>query len=227
MDSQNALGELLIQLDPPDMAGARHWWTAAAEGGKTGAQTRLGKLLAGYLEPPDLTGARRWLTAAAEAGDTDAQSNLGLLLTQLDPPDLTGACAGGRARGGDTMRVHWALLAAIWSRQTSPGPAAGGPPPPRPATPLPSPTWATCSPSWTRPTSPGPVGGGPPPPRPATPMPNSTSACCSPSWTRPTLPGPAAGGPRPLRRAIQRRLLTLSGCRLPEGRASAVRNLSV
>jgi TPR repeat protein len=91
--AQYSLGLLLAhQMDPPDLDGARTWWTRAAEGGHTGAQFNLGMLLEDDLNPPDLDGARKWYTRAAEAGDVRAQLNLGFLLsTRLDPPDLDGA----------------------------------------------------------------------------------------------------------------------------------------
>ena len=92
-DAQYHLGLLLAdELDPPDLNGARTWWTRAAEAGNTDAQYHLGLLLADELDPPDLNGARTWWTRAAEAGNTRAQYNLGVLLaTGLDPPELAGA----------------------------------------------------------------------------------------------------------------------------------------
>jgi O-antigen/teichoic acid export membrane protein len=92
-DAQYALGmALATRLDPPDLAGARTWYTRAAEAGHTRAQYDLGVLLATRLDPPDLAGARTWYTRAAEAGDVDAQYDLGVLLADLlDPPDLAGA----------------------------------------------------------------------------------------------------------------------------------------
>jgi TPR repeat protein len=67
---------LADRLEPPDLAGARSWWTRAAEAGHPGAQHNLGVLLATLLEPPDLAAARSWLTRAAEAGRAEAREAL-------------------------------------------------------------------------------------------------------------------------------------------------------
>jgi TPR repeat protein len=86
------LGMLLEGADPPDLEGARRWYTAAAEAGHTDALLNLGNLLADQLDPPDLPAARDAYERAAAAGDTGALLNLGnLLATRLDPPDLDGA----------------------------------------------------------------------------------------------------------------------------------------
>ena len=92
-DAQYGLGIMLATgLDPPDLAGARTWWTKAAHAGHTDAQYNLGVLLATRLNPPDLPGARTWWTKAAEAGHTDAQYNLGILLAyEMEPPELAEA----------------------------------------------------------------------------------------------------------------------------------------
>ena len=92
-DAQYNRGILLAdRLDPPDLDGARAWYTRAAKAGHTAAQFSLGVLLAEKLDPPDLDEARTWLTRAAEADNPEAQFALGLLLgDRLDPPDLNGA----------------------------------------------------------------------------------------------------------------------------------------
>ena len=94
-DAQYNLGALLAtRLNPPDLTGARTWWTKAAQAGHTDAQYNLGALLATRLNPPDLTGARTWWTKAAQAGHTDAQYNLGILLAyELQPSELAEARA--------------------------------------------------------------------------------------------------------------------------------------
>ncbi len=91
-DAMANLGYLLMdRLYPPDLDGARKWYTKAARAGHTGAMINLGNLLK-ILDPPDLDGARKWWIKAADAGDTGAMCNLGLLLaTRLEPPDLDGA----------------------------------------------------------------------------------------------------------------------------------------
>jgi TPR repeat protein len=91
--AQYNLGTLLAtRLNPPDLPGARTWWTKAAQAGHTDAQYNLGILLAYELEPPELAEARTWWTRAAEAGDVAAQYDLGrLLVDRLDPPDLAAA----------------------------------------------------------------------------------------------------------------------------------------
>lgn len=88
--AQYNLGRLRVELDPPDVDGARQWWEQAAAAGDTAAQYNLGHLLA-ELDPPDIDGARQWYGLAAAAGDTDAQTNLGRLLAELNPPDIDGA----------------------------------------------------------------------------------------------------------------------------------------
>jgi hypothetical protein len=80
--------------DPPELAGARTWFTEAAKAGHTAAQFNLGVLLADLLVPPKLGEARAWYTKAAQAGHTEAQNNLGRLLeARLDPPELAEARA--------------------------------------------------------------------------------------------------------------------------------------
>jgi|GEM_PF-751880 len=92
-DAQFNLGLLLAtQLDPPELADARIWYTKAAEAGILPAQLNLGLLLANQLDPPELAEARIWWTRAAEAGNSDAQFGLGqLLANRLDPPELAEA----------------------------------------------------------------------------------------------------------------------------------------
>jgi TPR repeat protein len=91
-EASYSLGVLLATgLDPPDLAGARTWWTRIADAGHTNAQYGLG-VLATRLDPRDPVGAYTWWTRAANAGHTNAQYNLGMLLAyELDPPDLAGA----------------------------------------------------------------------------------------------------------------------------------------
>jgi TPR repeat protein len=91
--SQYEMGVLLEEgMDPPDLDGARSWYTRAAETGYVPAQFALGLLFQTLLDPPDLDSARNWYTRAAEAGDTRAQFNLGVLLEEeMDPPDLDSA----------------------------------------------------------------------------------------------------------------------------------------
>jgi TPR repeat protein len=67
---------LTSELDPPELAEARTWWTKASEAGHVGAQYSLGMLLAKLLDPPELAEARSWLTKAAATGDTDARQAL-------------------------------------------------------------------------------------------------------------------------------------------------------
>lgn len=56
-DAMNNLGNLLTELDPPDLASARTWYENAATAGNTDAMHNLGVLLK-ELDPPDLAGAR-------------------------------------------------------------------------------------------------------------------------------------------------------------------------
>jgi TPR repeat protein len=67
---------LLTELDPPEVARARTWWTLAAEAGDTNAQYNLGVLLAQWLDPPELAEARTWWIRAARAGHAGAQNAL-------------------------------------------------------------------------------------------------------------------------------------------------------
>ena len=60
-------------MKPPDLEGARIWYTRAAEAGHTDAQFNLGLLLADTLELPDVAGARTWWMRAARVGHTGAQ----------------------------------------------------------------------------------------------------------------------------------------------------------
>ncbi|MCQ1948804.1 trypsin-like peptidase domain-containing protein [Arthrobacter sp. zg-Y859] len=62
-NAMNNLGVLLSErLDPPDLDGARHWYTQAANAGQTSAMNNLGVLLSHLLDPPELDGARHWYT---------------------------------------------------------------------------------------------------------------------------------------------------------------------
>jgi TPR repeat protein len=71
---------LATELDPPELAEARMWWTKAAAAGHTEAQINLGVLLADLLDPPELAEARTWYSKAAATGDTRAQHGLGRLV---------------------------------------------------------------------------------------------------------------------------------------------------
>jgi TPR repeat protein len=88
--AQNYLASLLADLDPPELAEARTWWTKAAMAGNLEAQFNLGLLLYD-LNPPALAEARTWWTKAAMTGNTSAQNNLGELLRKLDPPEIAEA----------------------------------------------------------------------------------------------------------------------------------------
>jgi len=83
--AQVNLGVLLeTKLDPPDLVGARRWYTTAAETGHTAAQVNLGFLLATLVDPPELGEARRWYTTAAEAGHSETVEALSRLKPKPD-----------------------------------------------------------------------------------------------------------------------------------------------
>ena len=64
-DAMKNLGFLLAdQLDPPDLDGARTWYTRAGHVGNTDAVNNLGD----RLDPPDRRSARTWYSKAADAG---------------------------------------------------------------------------------------------------------------------------------------------------------------
>ncbi|WP_420116545.1 trypsin-like serine protease [Micromonospora sp.] len=121
------LGVLLVDQDPPDLAGARRWYEKAAAAGHTGAMSNLGVLLAEQWDPPDVPGARGWYEKAAAAGHTGAMSNLGVLLARrLDPPDLAGARrwyekAAAAAGHVGAMFNLGVLLAEQWDPPDVPG----------------------------------------------------------------------------------------------------------
>ena len=79
--AQSSLGLFLATLaQPPDLEGARHWYTKAAEAGSTKAQYRLAVLLATRVAPMDLPEARHWYTKAIDNGHPDT-NDLGPLLS--------------------------------------------------------------------------------------------------------------------------------------------------
>jgi TPR repeat protein len=68
---------LAVRLDPPELAEARAWYTRAAEGGDTNAQTNLGVLLVTEVDPPELAEARAWWTKALKPGTSARRRTLG------------------------------------------------------------------------------------------------------------------------------------------------------
>jgi TPR repeat protein len=113
-DAMAKLAWLQVQLQPPDLDGARHWWEQAAEAGHTNAMTNLAALLAS-ADTPDLDGARHWYEQAAQAGNTDAMVALAELLARQDSPDLDGAqywCEQAAQAGRADAMVGLGLLRA-------------------------------------------------------------------------------------------------------------------
>jgi tetratricopeptide (TPR) repeat protein len=103
-DAMAHLGTLFAaQLDPPDLAAARHWLERAADAGNDDAMLQLGTLLRVLLDPPDLAAARHWYQRAAALGNSNAQTNLGAMLQQRGETDEAEAWYRRAAEAGHTL----------------------------------------------------------------------------------------------------------------------------